>query len=379
MHFLYLMRLYIVYSKIYLFLLVFPFVVLTGCPDRSRSKPASDRELTPGLDAGPTGAVMRHARCSRVRSLPEWQRAGLSLGSLRFVAEGPVLRPESAHPRQSGIKTTEKNITLPRLLLGVVADTHVDSPENRRHLERARDRLTDAGAQAIVVLGGLDPTYEGTRELLNSLGGKRPILALPGDRESESGFSAAVENLASMARPDAGFVDLTLVRALLLPQATLMGVPGYHLPHHHLAGVQGCGYDDRDLRELARLARLLPEPRLLVAHGPPRSARIDLGYGREHLGDPMLRRLIVAGGFRFGLFAHLHESGGQAETLDGRPVPPGVFSDSLLLNIGSSDATPQEDLDGRFHTGQAALFEISSGRARFRILPLDDSPQGRPN
>jgi hypothetical protein len=197
-----------------------------------------------------------------------------------------------------------------------------------------------------------------------------PLLGLPGDRESRSGFQAAMDALEKDA------VDLTRVRGIQFPGASVVGVPGYFLYHQLLAREQGCSYDEHDIVALTRLARGLPLPRLLLSHGPPRgrgAASVDRAFGDVNIGDPLLRRLMEQAEVRFGLFAHVHESAGHATTLDERPVREMTWSDSLLLNVGSADAVAHEDLAGRWSRGTAALVELRSGKARYRMIHLDHS------
>jgi hypothetical protein len=66
----------------------------------------------------------------------------------------------------------------------------------------------------------------------------------------------------------------------------------------------------------------------------------------------------------------VHESAGRATTLDERPVGEGEWSDSLLLNVGSADSVPHEDLAGRWSRGSAALVELEGERARYRMVSL---------
>ena len=290
----------------------------------------------------------------------------ISLAGIRLIPDGSRLVPA---PGQS--------VGAPRLVLGVLADIHQADEDNLKQLGRIRALLEQAGAHAIVVLGGMDATYEGTRAALASLKGKLPLLALPGDRASRSGFSGAVENLGQ------GVVDLTLARAVVHPAATLISVPGYHLVHNLRAAEQGCSYDAEDLREVAALARQQGAPRVLLAHGPPRGkgpGAIDRAFGGINAGDPRLTRLLEQGDFAFGLFAHLHESGGRAARADtGEAIPLGTWASSMLVNVGSADATPHEDLAGFWSRGIALLVTFHQGRATYRVIDPNSSETKRNN
>jgi hypothetical protein len=253
-----------------------------------------------------------------------------------------------------------------RLVLGAVGDTKEALPETLERLGRVVTRMRAGGASLLVVLGGLDTSFEGQRAVLRALSGL-PVVGLPGDRESRSGWQAALESLGD------GGLDLTRARGIALPGASLIGVPGYFLSHHLHAKEQGCGYDRRDLERLARRIRALPQPRVLLSHGPPRGAgetAIDRAFGGVNIGDPELAELSRRASIRFGLFAHVHESAGRATTIDGRVVREGEWSDSLLLNVGAADSVPHEDLAGRWSRGTAALLELEGTQARFRMLEL---------
>lgn len=278
----------------------------------------------------------------------------MSFGALELRPRGEVLEPASRQPAA-------------RLVIGALGDTREALPETLSQVEQLVQALRRGGATAVVVLGGLDTTFEGTRAVLQRISGVLPVVALPGDRESRSGWQAAMDALGARG------ADLTRGRGLVVPGGSMVGVPGYFLPHHLFAREQGCSYDARDLDRLAALARRLPPPRLLLSHGPPRGQAphsVDRAFGGINLGDPRLRALMESAQIRFGLFAHLHESAGHATTLDDRPVPEMVWSDSLLLNVGSADSVPHETLDGSWSGPTAALLELDGGRGRYRMIHL---------
>jgi len=332
-----------------------------GCPSKKGRTATSGGAGKPDQTVADLGRPLptTHEACARLSLPPPGKLKEITLAGVRMVPDGFSLKPAP----------DQKLPAQPRLLLGVLADTRHADKANLEQLTLVRTNLEAAGAHAILVLGGLDSTYEGTREALLRLKGKLPVLALAGDRASRSGFSGAVENLG------AGMVDLGLARAILHPAATLISVPGYHLIHELLAGSQGCSYDTHDLDEVASLAQTLPAPRVLLAHGPPRGSgpgAIDRAFGQINAGDPQLTRLLEEGAFSFGLFAHLHEAGGRGVRLkSGAPVKPKSATPSLLLNVGSADATPHEDLAGSWSRGTLALVEFLSGNATYRVIKLD--------
>ena len=282
------------------------------------------------------------------------------VGGRRLVVEGAVLRARGAKRRW---------------VFGVMADPREASGPVLDAVARQAGILVHRGALALVLLGGIDPTFEGTRNILGVLDAVAPVFALPGDQVSRSGFRAAVEN----AGPNV--VDMTLVRAVVLPGATLVAVPGYHLPLFTAAKDQSCGYDRADLDAVAELVDTLPGPRVLLAHGPPRGSgetAVDRAFGRINVGDPRLSRWMGAAGVTFGLFGHVAEAVGHATDMAGSPVAAGQLSPSLLLNVGSVDAIPHQRLDGSWVGSTAALVEIVGGKARYTLV-TEPRRTGRPN
>lgn len=293
------------------------------------------------------------------------------LGSTTFSGESfkPVwIGADQVFPNGGILRSKKKASPGDSLVLGVLSDTKEALPATLRGLDALAERFTKASVAAIVVLGGIDPSFEGTKTVLSHLAKTAPVLALPGDRESRSGFQAAVQNAGARV------IDLVRFRAVVLSAASLIGIPGYYLPHHLLAKEQGCSYDEKDLKNLIPLAKELPAPRLLLSHGPPLGSgpqAVDWAFGRVNIGDPQLRELMSRAGIQFGLFGHVHESTGHATALDGSPVSPSSWSTSLLLNVGSADSVPHENLDGTWSSGAAAIVEIADGKARYRMLSIN--------
>jgi hypothetical protein len=271
-----------------------------------------------------------------------------------------MLEPRGA--RLQSIGGTGRAVTLK---LGVLSDTKEALPETLAQLDQLAALFRREEVTAIVVLGGIDPTFEGIRLVLTHLQVAGPIIALPGDRESLSGWQAAMEALGR------GGVDLTRITSLSLAGMGIVGVPGYFLHHHLLAQEQGCSYNADDIDEVIDRVQGLPPMRVLFSHGPPRGERetaVDLAFGGVHIGDPQLHRLMQEGHVAFGIFGHVHEAVGHATTLSGQVVSPMVWSDSLLLNVGSAEAIPHEDLAGQWWQGTAAMVELTEKKARYRML-----------
>lgn len=253
--------------------------------------------------------------------------------------------------------------------LCAVGDTKEALPETLSVLKQFSKSCAAEGAEVIVVLGGLDATFEGIRDVLKALAeGGIPLFALPGDRESRKGFEAAIEHAGKLV------IDGIKYRAMIPKWGpTLVGIPGYYRFHHLLAQDQGCSYNRADLDRVAVFVKSLPLPRVLLSHGPPMGQNafaVDRAFGNVNIGDPLLAGFMKQGKFNFGLFSHIHEAAGHATTLDGKPVQPMEWTDSLLLNIGSADTVLHDDLAQRWSKGTAAFVEFKSKQARFRLIEL---------
>jgi hypothetical protein len=330
-------------------------LLLPGCPQRKQPRPP-DSAVKP--DVSTRASTGRFEACTRRGG----QAKPIMLERYKLKARGDVLW--AAPALMARAKET-------RITLGLLADTKEALPATLARLDQISAHFKRRGVQAIVVLGGVAKSYQGVRAVLERLQRVAPVLALPGDRASREGFSAAAEAFPGRV------VDLIKVRAVVLPGLTLVGVPGYHLHHHLLAKEQGCGYDGADLDALSKLVGTLPGPRILLAHGPPRGAgplAVDRAFGQVNIGDPLLRRLMSGGSvgpgasLSLGVFGHVHESAGHATTSSGAVVRPTAWSNTLLLNVGSADSVPHQDLRGRWSRGSAAIIEVLGGRARYRLV-----------
>lgn len=301
-------------------------------------------------------SISHYEHCVRQEKQVSTPTKPLTLAGIDFVSRGTLLVPSrsSSPPRH-------------HWTLGILADTKEDLPNTLTQLDHLKTLFQESQVEAIIVLGGIGSSYEAIRAILGRLRGSVPVFALPGDRESRSGFQAAVEAWAPSV------VDLSRIRAIVAPGVSMMGVPGYFLFHQLWAKEQGCCYDKEDIQELMELAKSLPAPRILFSHGPPQGEgpqAIDRAFGDINAGDPLLLQLMRSSPIRFGCFAHFHESAGKATTLEGKPVPEMTWSSSLLLNVGAADSIAHEDLTGKWSHGTAAIFELKKEKARFKLLSL---------
>ncbi|MBW2732991.1 MAG: hypothetical protein JRH20_11415 [Deltaproteobacteria bacterium] len=256
-----------------------------------------------------------------------------------------------------------------RLVLGVLADPRGALPGTLRNIDLLAARFTSAKVHAVLLLGGIARAADDQRRIVQRLVAALsvPVLVLLGDR---AGLQQLRGTLADLGRR---VVDLTLVRTLRHPAATLLSLPGHPLPAQLLSGPKGCAYSSADLDSLATLSAKMRRPRLLLAYAPPRGAgpqAVDRSLANVNCGSEALRELMERGDIRFGLFAHISEAGGQATTRAGSPLAEHTWGTSMLLNVGSVDAIPRRDLEGRWRHGMGVIVELRGEMARYRRIEL---------
>jgi len=256
--------------------------------------------------------------------------------------------------------------------LGLVGESREALVGTLANLDWLRRHFASAHVDAIVVLGGLASDLAGSKALLDRLTPPPdsarshrdpPVLVLPGAR-------ASLRDLRGALASTPGVIDLSIFRVLRLPAATLVTLPGHAQPRHLLGGAGGCAYTSEELATIAPSFAKLPSPRVLLAYTPPRGrgpSAIDLS-AETHIGSDALKDLLKAASIRFGFFSDVRESGGRATTCDDVPVKERIWTTSLLLNVGAVDALPEPTPGGPWLRPLGAIVEISSGRARYRLL-----------
>jgi hypothetical protein len=293
----------------------------------------------------------------------------------RSEAREPPPRPKSC-----GSAVDPKPLSRPLaergkpFVLGVIADTKEPLPPTLDNLRRFAGVFAREKVAAVLALGGLGASEDEIARVLGALEAARaPVLALPGDREPEHAFHAAVAR-ARAAGLDV--IDLAEVRVVDGGGFSLVSLPGYPWPHYLGAGAAGCRYAPADVQALRGLFDGLTAPRIFAAHTPPRGGgpdAIDWALGGANVGDPLLARALPDLGAVLGLFAHVDEAGGRAEGLadaDGGVgrVAENTWARRLWLNPGSADAVPHQLVAGGISRGQAALVEFSDGKVRYRVI-----------
>jgi hypothetical protein len=308
-----------------------------------------DAEDPPVLEAH--GEPFRRCAILDPSGEEEWRAQGRS-----YRREGFELTVDGERDGKAAIlalagieEAAEDNLANVRTILGLAADRPLD---------------------AVLVAGGVGPDERQARVILAALGAARaPVLVSIGESEPLEGFRRA---LATARRRAKNLVDMSRVRAARLPDFSVVSLPGYHEPHYLRHRAEGCGVVPEDVRLLARIAKGLPSPVVLLSAAPPRGdgrAAIDRARGGVNIGSRPLARALRAGRFRFGVFGHVYEAGGNATKDDGRTrVAPGEASDSLLVNPGAAEAIPYDLSTGGRAQGIGALVEIEGGRARYRVL-----------
>ncbi len=268
--------------------------------------------------------------------------------------------------------------------LGVVADAKEPLPATLDNLKRFAGVFARERVAAVLALGGLGANEDEIARVLGALKEARsPVLALPGDREPEAAFHAAVERAR---RGGLDVIDLAQVRTVDGGGFDVVSLPGYPWPHYLGAGAAGCRYGEADVQALRGLFdALAPQakaarPRVLAMHTAPRASGpdgVDWALGGANVGDASLTRVLTGLGAQLVAFAHVDESGGRAEGIgvdaDGGvggqgPVGESQWAEKLWLNAGAADAVPHTMAQGGTSRGQAALVEFADGRVRFKVI-----------
>ncbi|MBW2276676.1 MAG: hypothetical protein JRF63_04235 [Deltaproteobacteria bacterium] len=262
------------------------------------------------------------------------------------------------------------------VILGLMAGIHEPNPVTLRNIEFFLDRFKAAGAQAVVVSGGVGLAEDEVSANLKALAAAPvPVLVSPGAQESYDVLRATIGKLR---KKNPQLVDLTQVRRVRLGHVTLISLPGYYRAFYLEAKERGCAYEPGDLADITTLASGERIP-VLISASPPRGSSeraVDRGRGGVNIGDPALRGMLGKAGIRFGLFGHVYESGGQATLADGAtPLAAGVWTDSLFVQAGAADAVPLSLVSGGRSVGMAQVVEFTGPRGRFRTIMAQ--PAGR--
>ncbi|MFW5878423.1 MAG: metallophosphoesterase family protein, partial [Myxococcota bacterium] len=221
------------------------------------------------------------------------------------------------------------------LALGVIADIKEDTGENMYNIGRFIEWWRSMKVEAVVVPGDAGETAAGLARVLGALAEPGwPVLVLSGNREAKDEYR---EGVAKAQQEHRNIFDLSKIRLVSLPGASLVSLPGYH-DARFLHEETACQYFREDVAALIGVAREAEDPVVLVAHSGPRGATAhSIDYAREagNVGDGNLNRLIEAARIPFGIFGHILEAGGKATDLAGHDLrAEGAYTNSLYLNAG---------------------------------------------
>ena len=248
-----------------------------------------------------------------------------------------------------------------------VAAGFAADPGTRAGVEAFLDACGKGKADAVVALGDLGLDEDGIESTLKLLAGAGvPVLALPGSSEPYGGWLDAVEKVQDAGGP---VVDLSRVRVLAWGGEALVGMPGIPNPRYLAHPGKGCGFDERDMDDLADLVEEGKEKgRVVVLSSyPPRGKIVDASREGVAIGDPGLAGILEATGVLFGAFGSVYEAGGiGVDPADGSREDQGAWHKALFVNPGSIEAVPWEG-GGGFSMGQAVMIQLGERGARFSV------------
>ncbi len=255
------------------------------------------------------------------------------------------------------------------VVLGVLAGLDEASKDTFKNVDFFLEQFREAGAQAILVPGGLGREERHLAAILEQLAkAPVPLLLTPGAQENFDVFRRVIQR-KKKAFPQ--LIDMTRVRRVHLGHLSIISLPGYYQPFYLSAGERGCSYQTEDLTATASLFEK-KRPTVLLSPTPPRGSgtnAVDRGRGGFNIGDSELQEILIAGKCHFGIFGHLYESGGHTTLSDGRTaVAPGIWHPSLYIQAGSANALPTALVGEGRSVGMAQIVEFSAARGRFRTL-----------
>ncbi len=282
----------------------------------------------------------------------------LTLGGKRYEQDGAHLRVLAADKDKDD-----------EVRIGVLSSVKDFTDETHKNLDRFFAWFAEEKIEFVVLNGDIAGDEEELEELLAYLVTfNTPLLISIGNYESRGSYFRAVSAAADKSPL---IVDMNLVRIIEADDITLVSVPGY-FDRRFLHSGSGCLYRPSDIDATLEASEKLPGPKLLISHGPPkgRGARaIDvISDGHANAGDPALTRLLRDGGFDFGIFGHLLESGARAEAGDfSMPIAADTWAPKLYVNAGAASALPWPLNDGGVATGMAAVMVVAGHKAKVKF------------
>lgn len=247
-----------------------------------------------------------------------------------------------------------------------------DDAGTRENIDDFVTTCAAGGVDMLVVLGDGGSSAEQIRAVVDRLAvAGVPIGMIPGAHE---GYRDYLDALDAARQEGVPVLDLSTLRVLNWGEVALVSMPGIRNPHYLAHPGEGCGYADGHLEDLGDLIEEASEERQVVvlAPQPPRchgAHGVDVSREGTHVGDAVLRRVLLDRGGDLGVFAHVYEAGGAAvEPGSCAPLVQGQGQKGLWLNAGSIGSAPWEgEGGGVFSRGQAVVLQVAPEGARFFI------------
>lgn len=253
--------------------------------------------------------------------------------------------------------------------IGVISAIKDVSAETLANWRAAREWFKEQNIEWLVVAGDVAVGEFDLDELMGVLAeAPWPILLVPGNSESKTGFGRAYRRL-SAAHPN--LINGMWVRQIVADDVEFWTLPGYfNKTFMHQAS--GCLYKPEDVHLMTnQFTRAGDRPVLLVSHGPPLgqgSKTLDVIAEGKNVGDVRITHLIEDQRIEFGVFSHILESGGRAVSSDmASPVAPDQWQSNLYLNSGALSGDPWSLNSGRTSYGMATLMTIKEGKAKYQL------------
>ena len=283
----------------------------------------------------------------------------VQIGDKKFIFEGSTARIESKEKAGREVKFG---------VLSGIKDWHPDTQANLKYFINEWKKEQVEG----IIIGG-DIAYE-EDDLSNIMKlfaeTNLPIYVVVGNNDSRSEFNRVIRKLSKTHN---NIINLDMVRILHGDGFDMISLPGYY-DKKYTRGSSSCTYKPEDAQELVKESENLKEPAMLITHGPMKlegKDAIDYAWeagnvGDEHLTEALKEAKII----KFGIMGHILEAGGKGNTIDGKVVKPGVYSDTLFLNPGPAQSLGWKMLDGKTSYGMAATLylNLKIRKAKYRII-----------
>jgi hypothetical protein len=314
-----------------------------GNPGKGHGYQRAGRGLAAGLDSALNkAATLREPyRCA---ALPTGAAtASFEVAGRRFGLRGYTLTASRA--KRGG----------DRLILGVLGDARGGDGATMKQLETALARFERRGVELIITVGGMGTTRAELVRVLGAIGrgGRWPVIALPGDRESLPAHRAAI---AAIGKP--WLVDGSRARIIEIDGVVIGTFPGVGYAARLQAGADGCAHGGAEARALAAIMAGREGVKVWASYAPPRqqgSAGSDRGADNVHVGELGMTAPVERSGA--ALVVHGQVDRAALGTARGRRAL--ATGDTLHLASGPIEAMPVSN--GRDQVnGSALVVEVRS-------------------